>query len=468
MVGLGPAGTDLITTAALTALDASSCTRLRTKRHPAASLVDAPSYDHLYESLDSFDEVYTSIVDDLVALAGNGDVTYVVPGSPTVAESTVDRLRQDPRVECVVLPAMSFLDLAWSAVGVDPVGREVHILDGHRFNAAAVVGGGPFLVAQCSSRQVLSDVKLAIENGPETATLLHHLGLEDERIETVAWSEIDRTVEADHLTSLFIPQFAAVPGSAMVNFDELVHRLRLECPWDRDQTHGTLRRFLIEEAYEVLEALDAVVADPSDGPYSSLKDELGDLLFQVVLHSVLAEEEGQFDLSEVAAGVTEKMTRRHPHVFDPGGEHVSWEELKAAERADASDVQARLTLDSLPPLPSLALASKVASKVARAGFAWPGIEGAWAKFEEEIDELREAVTLAEVEHELGDVLFTVVSLARHLEVDPDTALRSAINRVKRRFDHVEKSLIADAVTMAELDLGALLERWSAAKRDLEG
>jgi len=468
VVGLGPAGSDFITASTQAQIDSSNCIRLRTSRHPAAASVDAESYDHFYESLDTFDEVYGAIVDDLVRLAADGDVTYVVPGSPTVAESTVDRLRHDARVSCVVLPALSFLDLAWSRLGIDPVGEEVHILDGHRFDAASAVGGGPFLVAQCSSRDVLSEVKLAIDEGPESAILLHHLGLDDERVETVAWSEIDRTLEADHLTSLYIPHFAAVPGSTMVAFDELVHRLRRECPWDRAQTHGTLRRFLVEEAYEVLEALDAVVASGTGAAFGSLRDELGDLLFQVVLHSVLAEEEGHFDLSDVAAGVTEKLTRRHPHVFEPGGEHLSWEELKAAERSDDPSSTRSLTLDSLPPLPSLVLAAKVASKVARAGFAWPGVDGAWEKFEEEVGELRAARTPGEVEHEFGDVLLTLVALARHLDVDPDTALRVAVTRFTRRFGHIEQSLIADGLVMSELELSELLVRWSVAKRELEG
>ena len=468
VVGLGPAGDELITASTLELLRAGGCIRLRTTRHPAAAGLDAPSYDHLYDSLESFDEVYDAIVEDLVLLAADNDVTYVVPGSPTVAESTVDRLRRDDRIDCVVVPAMSFLDLAWSRLGIDPVATEVHILDGHRFDSARVVGGGPFLVAQCSSRHVLSDVKLAVEDGPESATLLHHLGLEDERIETVAWSEIDRTLEADHLTSLYIAAFADAPGSAHVSFDELVHQLRRDCPWDRGQTHGTLRQFLVEETYEVLEALDAVVTESSDAAFDSLRDELGDLLFQIVLHSVLAEEEGHFNLSDIAVGVTEKLIRRHPHVFEPGGEHPSWEELKAAERATGGLLPKRSALDSLPPLPGLALATKVVSKATRAGFAWPRIDDAWEKFEEEVGELKDASTPSEIEHEFGDLLFTLVTLAGHLEVDPETALRSAITRFSGRFAHIERSLVAEGLTMAEADLDDLLARWSDAKRELEG
>jgi len=229
IAGLGPAGSDLMTEGTRSAIETTDVIRLRTSRHPAAESISAESYDHLYDTSQTFDEVYSGIVEALVVLANRSErVLYLVPGSPVVAEATVEKLMADGRVECEVLAAMSFLDLSWARLGIDPVNQQVQILDGHNFRADAHrssrrSGGNrsirlagqpptsPLLVAQCSSRDVLSNVKLGIHPSPATATLLHHLGLADEQIVEVPWADIDRTLEADHLTSLYIPSISA-PG----------------------------------------------------------------------------------------------------------------------------------------------------------------------------------------------------------------------------------------------------------------
>ncbi|HEX4083012.1 MAG TPA: SAM-dependent methyltransferase, partial [Acidimicrobiales bacterium] len=218
VVGLGPAGPDLLTAAAAELLATASTAFLRTDRHPAAVAFGAvPSFDRHYETADSFDDVYGRIVDDLVVAAeaavsaGRREpVVYAVPGSPLVAERTVELLRADPRVDVTVVPAMSFLDLAWARLGIDPVAAGARLVDGTRFETEAAGEWGPLLVAQCWSTDVLSAIKLSVDvdrlppdQPVPTATVLHHLGLADERVETVDWDDLDRAVVPDHLTSVW-------------------------------------------------------------------------------------------------------------------------------------------------------------------------------------------------------------------------------------------------------------------------
>ncbi|MEM9711567.1 MAG: SAM-dependent methyltransferase, partial [Actinomycetota bacterium] len=290
VVGLGPADVDLLTPATTRLIGAADHRFLRTTRHPAASvLAGATSFDDVYESADSFDEVYATIVDRLVAAADrHGEVLYAVPGSPRVLERTVEWLVADDRVETVVHPAMSFLDVAWARLGIDPVEEGVRLVDGHRFVTEAAGDRGPMLVAHAHARHVLSDIKLAVDDEPDApVVVLQRLGLPDERITEVPWSELDRSLEPDHLTCLYLPELGAPVGREVVRLWELTRTLRIECPWDREQTHHSLREHLLEEAHETLEAIDGLDPDePAPAQLDHLEEELGDLLFQVMIHSV--------------------------------------------------------------------------------------------------------------------------------------------------------------------------------------
>ncbi len=467
VVGLGPAGPELLTARTAEILAGETPVWLRTVRHPAAAdLTVQGSFDEVYEAAGSFDEVYETIIGRVVHEASiAGAVVYAVPGSPLVAERTVELLRKRTDVEVVVHPAVSFVDLAWSALGIDPMAVGVTIVDAHRFAVDAAGRLGPLLVTQVHSADVLDDVLFAIENGrgaaeaPQSATVLRGLGTPDEWVATIEWDDLG-DVEVDHLTSLWIPKLAAPVGSAFVAFDELVRRLRSECPWDAEQTHQSLRRFLVEETYEVLDAIDAVEADPDEG-YHELEEELGDLLFQIFFHARLAAEEGRFDVADVAIGIHDKLHRRHPHVFgdaDADDAIASWEANKLVEKGRDS------VLDGIPrSLPSLLYALKHQKKAASTGFTGPDL--AWA-LSDVADELQE-VTDDPSESELGDLLFAGVQVARMLDVDPEDALRRATDRFGHRFRHVEASARADDIRLADLDEAELRARWTAAK-DLLG
>ncbi|MEM7285490.1 MAG: MazG nucleotide pyrophosphohydrolase domain-containing protein [Actinomycetota bacterium] len=425
IVGLGPAGPDQLTPETLAVLDGASPVILRTRRHPAAdALGAAESCDDLYESADTFDDVYDAVVERVVVAATeSGHAVYAVPGSPLVLERSVERLRHDERVEVTLVPAMSFLDVAWARLGIDPVEAGVRLVDGHLFATAAAGERGPLLVAHCHNQRVLSDIKLAVdEPGDEPVVVLQGLGTADERILEVAWADLDREVEADHLTSIYIRSLASPVGTELLRFQDLVATLRRECPWDREQTHRSLRRHLIEEAYEVLEAIDAF--DPETGQGADdLEEELGDLLFQVFLHSVLAAEEGWFELADVARSVHDKLYDRHPHVF--GGEQVdgtdelivSWEARKVIEKGRAS------VLDGVPAaLPALSLAEKTVKKAGAIGAPVP--ESLTAALADRLA----AVAERPGDDTVGAALMSLVAHARGAGVDPEMALREAVKQ----------------------------------------
>lgn len=423
VVGLGPAGPELITRQASEAIDRVGTRVLRTTRHPAAAaVVGASSCDDLYEAATVFDEVYRAIAERVVGAAvAAGEALYAVPGSPGVLERSVAYLLDDPRVDVELVPAMSFLELAWQRLGIDPVEAGVRLVDGHRFAVDAAGQRGPLLVAHCHNQRVLSDIKLSCEEPAGTpVVVLQRLGLPDERVVEVAWADLDREVAADHLTSIYIPQLAAPVAAELVRFQELVQTLRRECPWDRQQTHLSLRRHLIEEAYEVLDAIDGF--EPASGKGADhLEEELGDLLFQVFLHSVMASELGWFDLADVARTVHDKLYDRHPHVFGDvevtGTDElvVSWEARKVEEKGRGS------VLDGVPTaLPALSLAEKTLKKASAIGA--PTGDQVAASLVPRLS----AVADDPNDDTVGAALLALVGHARDAGVDPEMALRAAV------------------------------------------
>ena len=343
--GLGPGSKDLVSDA-VHQLTRTHTTFLRTRKHPSADAFgELDSFDHLYESHRSVAEVYEAITERLVLEAiERGKIGYLVPGSPLIAERTVDLLRQRKEVSVEVLPCVSFLDLVWERLRVDPVGRRVTIVDGQRFETEVAGLTGPLLVVQCDNRFVLSDIKLSLEvENPPKVTVLQRLGLDEEAIFEVEWENLDREFEPDHLTSLWIPELPlSGPVGSMVELYALVRRLRSECPWDRDQTASSLIPGLLEEANEVVEAIELIERD--EGALDGLIEELGDLLFHIMMQGAIGEERQTFDIGDVASGIRDKMIRRHPHIFDrdpdtpmPSKEQLAeqWAAIKATEAAEA-------------------------------------------------------------------------------------------------------------------------------------
>ena len=395
-----------------------------------------------------------------------------VPGSPDVGERTVEMLRAERSIELEIVPGLSFCELAWARLGIDPVEAAVRLMDAQSFAIQAADDAGPLLVAQCWSRDVLSSVKLSVETDPAApAVLLHHLGLADESVAEVPWSEIDRTLEADHLTSLYIPQLEAPIAQEVMRFVELVRVLRERCPWDRAQTHASLVRHLLEETYEAIEAIESLGEDPTAAQpavVAHVAEELGDLLCQVLFHTTLAEEEGLFGLGEVARGVHDKLVSRHPHVFGdvsattPGAVLANWERIKQTEKRRTH------LFEGVPAaMPALARAAKAERKLASVGLGWPttgpdakalvvALEGVLTPADSDRALDRQTAAAA------GTLLCELARLVAHRGADPESLARQALDRLGTTVADVESAAGGAGVDLGAIDPARRLDLWRSA------
>jgi tetrapyrrole methylase family protein/MazG family protein len=340
------------------------------------------------------------------------------------------------------------------------------VVDARAFAIDAAGSSGPMLIAQSDSLLVCSEVKLALlESLPadHEVTVLQRLGLPDERIFTVALADVDRDVEPDHLTSLFVDTGDAAVGPELARLLALTERLRGPngCPWDAAQTHHSLRRHVLEEAYEVVEAIellpaDAPAGDIPIGAYDALEDELGDLLFQVMIQSVLAAEAGAFTVADVARAVHTKLVRRHPHVFgdvrvnDASEVVTNWEQIKKTEKDDQS-----LVAGVTAGLPALIAAQKLFRKGASIGL----------EPELSIDDAVRLVADAEgagVETALGSALAAVVAIGREHDIDAESALASWTRRYKDRFRRMEQLALEAGIDLADAPALRVRELWDGA------
>jgi len=470
VVGLGPAGIDLLLPAARTALDRVPVRLVRTARHPtvddlAREGIKLEPLDLLYDTGDDLDAVYAAIAAHVVAAAQeHGEIAYAVPGSPSVAERTVVLLR-GAGIEIEIIPGLSFADLAWNRLGIDPM-TGARVVDARTFAVESAGYSGPMLLAQCDTRFVLSDVKLALLEvlAPEHEVIvLQSLGLPEERLVPVPLADLDQSVEPDHLTSVFVDTGDVSVASELARLHALTERLRGPggCPWDAAQTHHSLRRHVLEEAYEVAEAIeelpaDAPAGDVPIGAYDALEDELGDLLFQVMIQSVLASEAGAFTVADVARAVHAKLVRRHPHVFgdtqvsDASEVVTNWEQIKKTEKDDTS-----LVAGVSSGLPALIATQKLFRKGASIGLE-PDVDLSAATRE------LAAADAAGFEAALGAALAAAVAVGRTHDIDAESALASWARGYKERFRRMEQLAADDGVDLAAADAACVQDLWDRA------
>ena len=474
IVGLGPGSAGYLSLETKHALENAEKVILRTAMHPTVAELEKQelkfvSCDHFYDEGRTFEEVYAKIVDYVLAEAKGSKVVYAVPGSPLVAERTVVLLRDfctKQGLELEILPAMSFLDLAYVRLNLDPI-TGLRIADAADERLLADAGKYPLIITQVYSKMVAAELKLNLMEvlaDEDEVFFMRNLGLPDEVCEAVPLYELDRQENIDHLTTVFVPALKTGKMN-MTPLIEVVKTLREPggCVWDREQTHESIRKGLIEETYELLEAID-------NKDLIGMREELGDVLLQVVFHARLAEEEGGFTMQDVIDDIVEKLINRHPHVFGTievgSSEEVitNWEKIKAEEKKDRT-----LVLDGVSPgLPTLMRAYKLQSKAAKVGFDWPNAAEVWQKIEEELKEVEEAVTENDTDHvewEIGDVLFAIANYARHLGVEPETALNRANNRFVSRFNFIEQSVLASGRSWADFSLVELEKLWQEAKKN---
>lgn len=500
IVGLGPGDPGMLPMKVWEQLNSGVPVYLRTKIHPTVDWLDKQgikytALDKYYDRAATFDEVYLQIAREIIRVAQNGPVIYAVPGHPMVAEESVRLILSFAAKEGIqvrVVPAMSFLDALSASLGLDPA-KGMHILDALSLDEQHPDPRVGTVVTQVYDRITAGEAKLALmEYYPDehTVTVVRAAGIPgEERIERVPLYELDRLTWLDHLTSLYIEPLAAEPavteefnnsettGGAgedtvyhcsfpLDPLVEVMAALRAEngCPWDREQTHQSLKQYLIEETYEVIDALD-------EGPMYKICEELGDLLLQIVFHAQIASENNHFDMNDVVEAITEKMLRRHPHVFGTTQVKnsqevlINWDKIKAQERGEESQVKPLLA--SIPRgLPALLRAEKVQAKAARVGFDWPDYHGALDKVKEELQEVIQALQApndAAVAEEIGDLLFAVVNLARLLEVEAEGALTQTTNKFIKRFNYIEQQATRSGQKLTELSLQQMDQWWEEAK-----
>ncbi|GAB4276683.1 MAG: nucleoside triphosphate pyrophosphohydrolase [Candidatus Promineifilaceae bacterium] len=473
IVGLGPGNGRYLTREAWDILTNASNILLRTARHPTvADLPDSVtthSFDHIYDTTDRFEEVYATIVNTIIEQAAAGDMVYAVPGHPLMGESTVTALLAKAKEENIpvrIVDGISFVEPMITAVSLDA-------LDGLQiFDAIDIANrqyppldpDTPALIGQVYSKLLASELKLVLMMAyPEEhpVKLVHAAGTKQEIIEAMPLYEMDRSPHIDHLTSMFVPPLPH-PSSLNALADTVaVLRSPGGCPWDQEQTPQSMRQGFLEEFGEVLAALDA---DDTD----NLREELGDLLYHIVMQTQMATEAGDFRLPDIIAEIDAKLKHRHPHVWgdvevaDSDEVVRNWERIKAKEKGGLAE---KSLLDNIPTaLPALAQSQKVQDKVRKVGFDWPAIEGVYEKLQEEIAEIQAAQSQAERQAEVGDALFVLVNLASWLGVDAESALREATLRFRRRFQLVEQLAAQNGGDLAKMSLDEMETLWQQAKK----
>lgn len=484
IVGLGSGDVDQLTVGIFRKLEQAEKLFVRTKDHPAldALRADFVTFDDVYESKNSFPEVYAEIANRLLQAAVEGldteEIIYAVPGHPMVAEKTVQILREQGQalnITVNVLGGESFLDEAFTRLGFDPI-EGFQLLDAAQLNAQLLQPQLHTVIGQVYDTFTASDVKLSLmELYPDDFEVIvcHYLGVQGkEIIERTPVYELDRTENYGNLSLIYVPRTEdeQIRNRTFARLHEIVGILRSPggCPWDQEQTHQSLRQNFIEETYEVLETID------DDDP-EHMQEELGDVLLQIMLHAQIEEETGAFTVYDVIESLNQKLIFRHPHVFgdreanDAQTALQNWDAMKVEEKKlkGTLDVAASL-LDGVPrDLPALLTAYKIQKKAAKVGFDWENIEGAFAKMDEEILELKEAVReghpALDQQLELGDVLFCAVNIARFIDANPEQSLALVNRKFKQRFQYIEQSLHTQGKDIRSMTLEELDQLWDEAK-----
>ncbi len=475
ILGLGPGNPDLLTREAWRALETADEIWLRTTRHPTVEglppSLTQHSFDPLYERYDHLQEVYAAIVERVLALAERPQgVLYAVPGHPLVGESTVTALLERARERELlvrIIAGLSFVEPTLSALSLDAL-PGLQLADAIALAAQhhpALDPDRPALIGQLYSQSLASELKLTLMNAypdEHPVVVVSAVTTPQQAILSVPLYELDRIPAVDHLTSVYLPPLSESGG--MESLLDTVARLRAPggCPWDRQQTHLTLRGNLLEEAYEVLAALDTEDA-------AKLCEELGDLLMQIALHAQIAVEDGEFRFAEIVGGIDAKLKRRHPHVFGglevAGTEQVlrNWEAIKAHERTSEGHAHDSRLSGVPQALPALARAQALGDRAARAGFDWPDASAVLDKLMEEMEELRAASSEEARQREFGDLLFTLVNAARHLGLDAEATLRGACDRFTERFAQMESTARASGRSLDDLTPAEQDTLWENAK-----
>jgi len=479
IIGLGAGDIDQLPLGIYKRIKNSQQLFLRTEEHPvvdqlAEEEIHYLSFDDVYEKHDSFESVYEEITETLLDKATVENVLYAVPGHPMVAEKTVQLLLErgpGRGINIKVSGGQSFIDSLFTAIKVDPV-EGFQLLDGTSLQKESIHIHQHIIIAQVYDSFIASDVKLTLmEKYPDDyeVTIVTSAGSVEEQVQKVPLYELDRQVSLNNLTSLYVPpvsnrEYAYKEFSTL---RAIIAELRGPngCPWDKKQTHESLKKYLIEEAYELLDAIDRDDID-------NMIEELGDVLLQIMLHAQIGEDDGMFAIDDVIESISEKMVRRHPHVFgdveaaDADEVIVNWEKIKANEKGNTESEKSLLE-DVSKGLPALLKAYDYQKIAAKVGFDWDDVHEAWKKVVEEMQEFGAELAKGNKQeqlHELGDVLFAIVNVARLLRIHPEEALQTSNEKFLRRFSYIESKVREAGKSFADFDLEGLDQFWNEAKK----
>ncbi|SCZ08773.1 MULTISPECIES: nucleoside triphosphate pyrophosphohydrolase [unclassified Lysinibacillus] len=477
IIGLGAGDFNQLQMGVYRKLKAAKKLYVRTIDHPvleelAAEGVKFESFDKVYEKHDAFQPVYAEIANALIEAAAVEDIMYAVPGHPLVAEQTVQLLiaaADEGKIKLVIEGGQSFIDPIFGALKIDPI-EGFQLLDGTGFSMHDINMRQHILIAQVYDTFSASEVKLTLMEKYDDeypVTVVTAAGSTQEQIVTVPLYELDQSVEVNNLTTVYVPPVKSQEEALKdwTTFRQIIATLRGPngCPWDQKQTHESLKKYLLEEAHEYLAAIDA------EDDFAMI-EELGDVLLQVFLHAQIGEDEGYFTLEDVLASISEKMIRRHPHVFgdvaveDADDVVANWEAIKAEEKGTSDKP---LLDEEYRASSALQTAFNYQKRAAKVGFDWPDVDGAWDKFDEEWQEFRQEVTKgsnASRLDEFGDVLFTLVNLARFYKLSPEEAMLHANEKFARRFGYVEEQVKISGKSFSDFTLEQLDAFWNEAKR----
>ncbi len=475
IIGLGAGDLNQLPLGVYRKLKVATNLHVRTEDHPvltelAKEGIVFKSFDKVYEKHDHFSPVYAEIAETLIALAQSTPVVYAVPGHPLVAEQTVQHLieaEKHGQCQLVIEGGHSFLDALFGALRIDPI-EGFQLMDGTAMTSDQVNMTQHLLIAQVYDSFSASEVKLTLmEKYPDDylVTIVTAAGSAAEVLRTVPLHELDRSTEVNNLTTVYVPPATEQTErlKEWQTFRNIVAKLRSPegCPWDREQTHESLSAFLIEEVHELLQAIQ----EEDD---EAIVDELGDVLLQVFLHAQIGQDNGYFQLEDILETISAKMIRRHPHVFGDVTAETSdqvianWQEIKAQEKPlQTSILEGQERFSS-----SLTTSFNYQKKAAKVGFTWPDAIAAWDKFHEELQEFQHEVangSKARQLDELGDLLFTLVNLARFFELSPEEAMMQANRKFQSRFQFVEQQVKQGTGNFDDYSLDQLDEFWNQAK-----
>lgn len=475
VIGLGAGDLDQLPLGVYKKLKQAERLYVRTADHPVLEELAQEglvfiSFDGIYEKHGEFAPVYQEIADTLLLLSQEGPVVYAVPGHPLVAEQTVQHLIEAEKTggcHLLIEGGNSFLDAVFGALRIDPIDG-FQLVDGTTMKSDLLNMTQHVLIAQVYDTFSASEAKLTLlEKYPDDypVTIVTAAGSAQEKLRTVPLHELDRAAEIDNLTTVYVPPSLDRQErlKEWQTFRSVIATLRgpKGCLWDREQTHESLKPYLLEEAHELLQAIDEQDDD-------AIAEELGDVLLQVFLHAQIGQDNGYFQLEDVLETINAKMIRRHPHVFGDinvfdSDEIVSnWQAIKALEKPEVDSI-----LDGQERFSSsLTTSYNFQKKAAKVGFTWANTEDAWHKFQEELEEFRHVLPNGSKEaqlDELGDLLSTLVNIARFYELSPEQAMVQANRKFRSRFNFIEKKVNKGTGSFSDYTLEQLEIFWNEAK-----